>query len=77
MTENGKINIGVFLSGDDDQLQGIIMDGIKERAAEKNCGVVAFHSLVNKSLFDATVLPAESVSSFRTIKSEIRGFIMI
>ena len=53
--------IGVFVNGDDDQLQGTIMDGIVEAAKEENCRVVAFHSLVNKALFDSTVQPAESV----------------
>lgn len=54
-------NIGVFVSGNDGQLHGTIIQGIKERARELDCNVVIFHSLATKLRFNQTEKIEQSV----------------
>ena len=44
-------NIGVFVSGDDEQLHCTILQGIKEKAFSYDYNVVSFHSLLNKTIY--------------------------
>lgn len=53
--------IGVFLTGDDDQLQGEFLLGIKQEAQKKNCNIVCFHSLINKATHGSDVKLADSI----------------
>ena len=53
--------IGVFLSGDDSQLQGEFLVGVKEGALKENCNIISFHSLINKAVFNSGDVPASSV----------------
>lgn len=64
--------IGVFLSGDDSQLQGEFLVGIKQGAVKENCNIVNFHSLINKAVFNSEVVPASSV--IRGESSPYTGF---
>lgn len=53
--------IGVFLTGDDDQLQGEFLLGVKQEAQRKDCNIVCFHSLINKATHGSDVKLADSV----------------
>ncbi|MGN0164912.1 MAG: GGDEF domain-containing protein [Lachnospiraceae bacterium] len=53
--------IGVFISGDDDQLQGEFLLGVKKEALKEKCNIVNFHSLINKAIYGSGVTLAESV----------------
>lgn len=53
--------IGVFLSGDDSQLQGEFLVGVKQGALKENCNIVNFHSLINKAVFNSGISLAQSV----------------
>ena len=57
----GRKNIGVFVSGNDGQLHGTIIQGIKERAKELDCNVVVFHSLATKLRYNQTEKIEKSV----------------
>ena len=57
----GRKNIGVFVSGNDGQLHGTIIRGIKERAKELDCNVVVFHSLATKLRYNQTEKIEKSV----------------
>ena len=49
------------MTGDDDQLHGVILNGIRKKATELGVNLVAFHSLVNKLIFDSETTLSEEV----------------
>ncbi len=53
--------IGVFLAGDDDQMQGEFLLGVKQGSERLNCNIVSFHSLINRAIHDSNVKLADSV----------------
>ncbi len=53
--------IGVFLSGDDEQLHGTFLHGIKEASKQYNCDIVCFYNLFNKAPFGTDIILAPSI----------------
>ena len=61
MSETKRKNIGIFMTGADDQLHGVMLSGICKKAKELNCNLIAFHSLVTKMIFDSEVKLSDTV----------------
>lgn len=53
--------IGVFVSGDDEQLHGEFILGVKKEAQKRNCNIVCMHSLKNKAIYNSGTVLAKSV----------------
>lgn len=53
-------NIGLFLSGDDAQLHGDFVVGVKTAALQNDCNLICFYNLFNKAPFgvDETLAPS-------------------
>lgn len=49
--------IGVFTEGDDVLQEGVIADAIMEKAKERDCNVLIFHSLMTKPPYSEGMLP--------------------